>query len=332
MATFQVAPPEPFSFNRPEEWPKWIRRFERFRIASGLDGKAEEAQVNTLLYSMGNEGDDILRSFSLSEEDQKKYNTVKAKFDGHFVKRRNTIFERAKFNSRRQEQGEPVDAFITALYGLAEHCNYAGLHDEMIRDRIVVGICDSKLSEKLQLDPDLTLDKAVAQVRQAEAVKQQQPVIRGDATYAPVGAVHKASGNSGRKMRVPTPGCQETCHRCGYSPPHDFQRCSARNELCHRCNKPGHFKAVCKWPSDKPRHIQQVIKNDSDETDDFFLGIVQNDGAQSEQPWAVTLRLNSSALDFHIDTGAEVTVITTSAHRKIGCPPLLPWLPPTTAG
>ena len=77
---------------------------ERFRIASGLDGKAEEAQVNTLLYSMGDEGDDILRSFSLSEEDQKKYNTVKAKFDGHFVKRRNTIFERAKFNSRRQEQ------------------------------------------------------------------------------------------------------------------------------------------------------------------------------------------------------------------------------------
>ena len=84
------------------------------------------------------------------------------------------------------------------------------------------------------------------------------------------------------------------------------------------------FQAVCKWPSDKPRHIQQVNKNDPDETDDFFLGIVQNDGAQSEQPWAVTLRLNSPAIDFHIDTGVEVTVITTSAHRKIGCPPLLP--------
>ena len=110
----------------------------------------------------------------------------------------------------------------------------------MIRDRIVVGICDSKLSEKLQLDLDLTLDKAVAQVRQAEAVKQQQPVIRGEATYAPslVGAVHKASSNSGRKMRVPT---QETCHWCRYSPSHDFQRCPARNELYHRCNKRGHF-------------------------------------------------------------------------------------------
>ena len=29
MATFQVTPPENFSFTHPEEWPKWIRRYER---------------------------------------------------------------------------------------------------------------------------------------------------------------------------------------------------------------------------------------------------------------------------------------------------------------
>ena len=60
-----------------------------------------------------------------------------------------------------------MDAFITALYGLAEHCGYAGLHDEMIRYRIVVGLRDAKLSENLQLDPDLTLEKVVTKVRQA---------------------------------------------------------------------------------------------------------------------------------------------------------------------
>ena len=123
---------------------------------------------------MGDEADDILRSFRLSEEDAKKYDVVKAKFDGHFVKRRNVIYERAKLNQRCQEPGESVDSFITALYGLAEYCGYAGLHDEMIRDRIVVGLRDARLSEKLQLDPELTLEKAVTQVRQAEAVKQQQ--------------------------------------------------------------------------------------------------------------------------------------------------------------
>ena len=131
------------------------------------------AQVNTLVYSMGDEADDILRSFGFSTDDGKKYDVVKAKFDGHFVKRRNVIYERAQFNQRIQEHGESVDAFITALYGLVEHCGYAGLHDEMIHDRIVVGLRDAKLSENLQLDPDLMLEK------ESQAVKQQQPLVRG---------------------------------------------------------------------------------------------------------------------------------------------------------
>lgn len=71
---------------------------------------------------MGDEADDILSSFGLSEDDQK--DMVKVKLDTHFIKRRNVIYERAKFNNRSQEQGEPVDSFITALYGLAEHCGY----------------------------------------------------------------------------------------------------------------------------------------------------------------------------------------------------------------
>ena len=69
---------------------------------------------------------------------------------------------------------------------------------------------------------------------------------------------------------------------------------------------------ICKWPSDKPRHIQQVIRMKL-----MISSLELFSGIQSEQPWAVTLRLNSSAIDFHIDTGVEVTVIKTSAHGKI---------------
>lgn len=131
------------------------RRFERFRSAAGLDGKAEEVQVNTLMYTMGDEADDVLHSFGLSNK--KKYDMVKEKFEW-----RNTIFERAKFNMRSQAESEPVDAFITDLYALAEHCGYGDLHDEMIRDCIVVGLQDAHLSKKLQLDGHLMLDKAVS--------------------------------------------------------------------------------------------------------------------------------------------------------------------------
>jgi len=59
--------------------------------------------------------DDILTSLSLTEDEWKVYNTVKAKLEQHFVKRRNVIFEHAKFHSRVQQQGESVDSFITSL-------------------------------------------------------------------------------------------------------------------------------------------------------------------------------------------------------------------------
>ena len=71
-----------------------------------------------------------------------------------------------------------MDAFVTDLYRLTEFCDYKVLQDELIRDRIVVGIRDSHLSEKLQMDPNLTLEKAMAQSRQAESVKKQQALIR----------------------------------------------------------------------------------------------------------------------------------------------------------
>ena len=156
MATFQVTAPESFDTHYPENWTKWIRRFERFRQASGLASKSEENQVNTLVYSMGDEADDILASFGLTEDEKKVYDTVKGKFESYFIRRRNVIFERAKFNRRDQKEGESVDSFITALHGLAEHCKFGVLREEMIRDRIVVGLKDLALSEKLQMDPDLT--------------------------------------------------------------------------------------------------------------------------------------------------------------------------------
>ena len=61
-----------------------------------------------------------------------------------------------------------------AINKLAEKCNFGQLREEMIRDRIAVGILDKSLSERFQLDPNLTLEKAIDLARNAEAVKIQQ--------------------------------------------------------------------------------------------------------------------------------------------------------------
>ena len=68
-----------------------------------------------MIYCMGDEADDIVKSFTFAEGDEKKYAKVKEKFDQHFIIKRNVIFECARFNMRKQEPSEPLDAFIADL-------------------------------------------------------------------------------------------------------------------------------------------------------------------------------------------------------------------------
>ena len=65
-----------------------------------------------------------------------------------------------------------MESFVTALHGLVEHCSYGNLREEMIQNRIVVRLLDTALFEKLQLDADLTLEKAMTVATQSETVKK----------------------------------------------------------------------------------------------------------------------------------------------------------------
>ena len=107
MASYHISTMEQFDFSKPEQWTQWIRRFKRFQQTSGIAAKSEESHVNTLIYSMGQKADDILQSFKLSVEDKKTYETVKEKFEGYFIQRRNPIFERARFNMRNKGKMNP---------------------------------------------------------------------------------------------------------------------------------------------------------------------------------------------------------------------------------
>ena len=82
-------------------------------MASGLSQRDGEVQVSTLIYAVGDQADDILRSITLMEEERKTYDIVRDKLERHFIQRRNVILERAKFNQLRQEEGETVDSFIS---------------------------------------------------------------------------------------------------------------------------------------------------------------------------------------------------------------------------
>ena len=84
----------------------------------------------------------------------------------------------------------------------------------MIRDRIVVGLRDSALSEKLQLESELTLEKAITLAHNRESVRKQQPLLRGDTT-ANIDAVSKQRRAKPQQPQKPKSYGNSTCSRCG---------------------------------------------------------------------------------------------------------------------
>lgn len=325
-------PPEKFDFKSPIEWTKWFKRFERYRKVSGLDKDTEENQVDVLIYCLGADAEELLTSFSLSPAQLKVYKTVTTKFEDYFIGKRNTIYERARFNRRCQEEGEPVDQFVTALHVLAEHCDYGVMKLQLIRDRIVVGIRDTELSEKLQLEADLTLEKATTKVRQSEAVHRQQRDLRGSSEADPIciEAVHKQRLGRSRDFKEDRregyrdyrPFGTGRCYRCGRS--HRRDMCPAKDSRCRKCDRVGHFEVVCKSVQELNEESEEYESSEhfDEEPELPFLGhLAINE--EEEPAWYVNLSVCDTSMKFKIDTGADVSVVSQSQFLAMKCRPNL---------
>ena len=80
-----------------------------------------------------------------------------------------------------QEQDESFDQFLNRLRELAATCNFGTLEEEMIRDRIVIGIGDNRTRERLLREPDLKLERAIDTCRTNElATKQRQKMEKSE--------------------------------------------------------------------------------------------------------------------------------------------------------
>lgn len=332
MAQGGFSHPESFTFN-PEEWTRWLRRFERYRLVSGLNKKDGEIQVNSLLYCMGDKADDIWLSFKLTAADQKDYDKVSEAFSKFFQVKKNVIYERAKFNRRVQREGESMDSFITSLHALAATCDYGDLREEFIRDRIVVGILNQKLGEEMQLKSDLTLKTATDFAREDEHVRKQQQDLKNESALksADIEAVNA-------RQRF-----QRKCPRCARS--HPPRRCPAERSRCRRCNQVGHFQAVCSNTA-----VNEVNNYDKDdyyyseqdlyrypEQDNYcddivdpslfvsshadFVGSITTHQTNEEPPWFSSINLGNSWVRFKLDSGADVTIISQTVFNSLSRKP-----------
>ena len=111
----------------------------QFRSTSNLNQVDQTRQIDTLLYCMGDELEEVLASLIAEEEDQEgeqrqqqTYDSVMEKFKKFFSVQKNLLFKRARFNRRNEASDESAEEYIMALYKPAEDCEYGNLKSEMI--------------------------------------------------------------------------------------------------------------------------------------------------------------------------------------------------------
>lgn len=57
-------------FDNTSEWPAWINHFDYYRFATALNERSGEAQVRTLLYTMGRHAREVFSTFGLTEAEE----------------------------------------------------------------------------------------------------------------------------------------------------------------------------------------------------------------------------------------------------------------------
>ena len=88
-----------------------------------------------------------------------------------------------------------MDTFIQDLHRLAKNCEYRTLRD----DRIIIGVLDDTLSDRLQAKSDLTFTDVAHMSRQAKAIKQNWTIVRGVETQNEVDCISQPCSHNKQK-------------------------------------------------------------------------------------------------------------------------------------
>ncbi|UYV68677.1 K02A2.6-like [Cordylochernes scorpioides] len=332
MESNSFLPPPNFSFDA-KDWPSWKQRFSRYRLLSNLNAKEQEYQITALIYLMGERAEEIHSAFNLSEDDAKNFEKVIEAFDNHFIGKRNVVYERTLFGLRSQRPEETIEEFVTVLHRISEHCEYANLREELIRDRIVLGVKDRKLSVKLMLNENLTLAKAVEIARQWEAVMREQQDLNPstsqvDTTRKVAKQKPKASGHgkdNGRSTFRQTDSAKETdegkkfptCFNCGTTKHHYLYRdkCPAKDKVCGKCGKKGHYTNLCRRKNNEVNAISSE-ETPAREKVSYVYAVREPTLGSRKSRWKSTVRVNGTAIHFKLDPGSDVTLIPFSLYKR----------------
>ena len=327
-----LPPPKPLAFddNLATSWKTWKQAWTRYEIATGVSKQENLVRVSTLLSVIGEDGVKAYDTFTW-EEDENKDNIdhVIHKFNVYCEPRTQVIYERYRFNNRNQEPGESASTYLTELRTIARNCEHESITpDQILRDRLVLGIRDDKVRERLLRSSELTLKKTVEIIKAAEQTQQQVKHMaaaeskvnivqrnrsrvenRTTTTWKPQEPRSKNEAPSGQAQ-----GPHTECANCGYT--HGRRDCPAVGRKCRKCGKANHFERKC-----RSKKVSMVHESSDSEDESYLISSLTEKNNAQARVAMTTLQVHKPQQDksvrFQIDTGSQCDILPAKIYKRV---------------
>ena len=308
MGSMVIGSPGEFNADN-DEWIECMERLEHFFNANGIAD--ENRKKSILLSSCGSKTYKLFRNLlAPTKPGDASWLVLKEKMEAHKNPKPSLIAERFKFNKRDQISGESVPNYLCELRKLSEHCEYGETLDDMLRDRLVCGLKNVKIQQKLLSETTLTLDHAFKIANAIERAEKDSLHIQTEPKDNVLHTVRRDfSTNKNRNFK------KLSCFRCNsYS--HFESKCPFKQSECFKCSKIGHISKACKM-----RNRMTIKKTDDDIVEDNDSIIDNNDGGintiyyvrnAKSKPIIISPLINGVCIPMEVDTGASLSVINKS--------------------
>ena len=142
---------------------------------------------------------------------------------------------------------------MNELRGIASKCEYGLQLNENLRDRLVAGVNNDRIQQRLLQNPGLTFQTALTTCLAMETAAKN---VHDLSHVAESSNVHRLQTNT---KNYEGDNAKTACYRCGRK--HSPGVCWLKNATCNLCGKTGHIKPVCK-SSNQPQ--SEMFMSDHD--------------------------------------------------------------------
>ena len=286
------------------DWDEWEILLDTYLTVEGItDG---DKKRNTLITALGVQPFKTLIAICKPNKPAEyTYDEIISKLRTNYARVTFASTERIKFFSLKQSSSQSLTDFANHLRDSSTTCKFPGdFYEEALITAFVGGLSNATVRKHLMQQDLETFEKTLNAAKTINSVLiQGANVERGGSDDILINKVQKRYAKT-------TKGDQKfSCSSCG-STDHPRHTCKFKDVVCHKCHKSGHIAKVCRSKSNGNPYKINTIASLSSST------------VQLEQAMMIFLRVEQLDVQFELDTGSPVTIISSYIWKQLGQPQL----------